>query len=210
MFKIAGQDDLNEKERESERIIEKLKQFDDMVQKKDDKIQTLENKMKDANLKIFEQSKEIDLINKKLRSLKDNDNKAKDLEVKFEILVKKVDNIITPSQGTNSEIHANNGTLEIVENKCEKCDFIAKNEQGLKIHIKAKHTEPQKFKCYICDFSSGTKAELTEHNDVYWYSHRMCLNPRRKKEYLEEFDQLKLDGFTVKEKVYEEVLTWKD
>ena len=66
-----------------------------MVQKKDDKIQTLENKMKDANLKIFEQSKEIELINKKLRSLKDNDNKAKDLEVKFEILVKKVDNIIT-------------------------------------------------------------------------------------------------------------------
>ena len=170
----------------------------------------LENKIKDANLKIFEQAKEIELINKKLRCLKEKENKNKNMEAEFEILVKRVDDIATSSQGINSEIHVENDKLEDVKNKCEKCEFIAKNEQGLKIHIKAKHTEPQKFKCYICDFSSGTKAELTEHNDVYWYSHRMCLNPRRKKEYIEDFDQLKLDGFTVKEKVYEEVLTWKD
>ena len=190
------------------KLFEIILLHEDITQR--EKIQILENKIKDANLKIFEQAKEIELINKKLRCLKDKENENKDLKDKFEILVKKVDDITTPSQETNSEIKVNNDTLEDVKNKCEICDFIAKNEQGLKIHIKAKHTEPQKFKFYICDFSSGTKAELTEHNDVYWYSHRMCLNPRRKKEYLEDFDQLKLDGFTVKEKVYKEVLTWKD
>ena len=37
--------------------------------------------------------------------------------------------------------------------KCENCDFVAKNEQGLKVHIRAKHTGKNKFKCYTCDFS---------------------------------------------------------
>ena len=46
----------------------------------------------------------------------------------------KVDAIIAASHETNREIHVNNDTPEDVKNKCEKCDFIAKNEQGLKIH----------------------------------------------------------------------------
>ena len=36
--------------------------------------------------------------------------------------------------------------------KCDECGFLAKNEQGLKVHRKAKHTEPEKFKCFKCDF----------------------------------------------------------
>ena len=137
---------LDEKEKESEKMIEKLKHIDDMAKKKDDKIQILENNIKDANLKICEQSKEIDLINKKLRSLKERDNKVKNFEADFEILVKKVDDIIAPSNETNSEIHVTYDMSEDGKNKCQKCDFIAKNEHGLKIHIKAKHTEPSKEK----------------------------------------------------------------
>ena len=142
---------LNDKEKESERIIEKLKQFDDIIQKRDDKIQILENKIKDSNLKIFEQAKEIELINKKLRCLKEKENKNKNMEAEFEILVKRVDDIATSS--LNSEIHVENDKLGDVKNKCEKCEFIAKNEQGLKIHIKAKHTEPQKFSCLLASES---------------------------------------------------------
>ena len=33
------------------------------------------------------------------------------------------------------------------------------------------------------------QSELTDHNDVYWDSHRMWLNPRRKKAYLKDFQQ---------------------
>ena len=36
---------LNRKEKESERMIEKLRQFDDIVQKRDEKIQILKNKI---------------------------------------------------------------------------------------------------------------------------------------------------------------------
>ena len=38
------------------------------------------------------------------------------------------------------------------EIKCEECDFIAKNEHGLKVHITSKHTGKNKFKCWTCDF----------------------------------------------------------
>ena len=53
------------------------------------------------------------------------------MEADFEILVKKVDDIKTPSHETNSEIHVNSDMPEDDKNKCRKCDFIAKNEQGL-------------------------------------------------------------------------------
>ena len=148
----------------------------------------------------------VDTNNKKLRILKDKENKIIDIENKYEIFVKRVENFLVTSEETNSEKECNDKSTP----KCEQCDFVAKNDQGLKVHIKAKHTAPQKFKCFKCDFSSATKEELTEHNDVYWTSHRMCLNPRRKKEYLEDFDQMKIDGFTVKESLYQEVLKWDD
>ena len=63
------------KERDSEEIIEKLKNFDIIMKNKDEKIEALEGKLKDANLKIFEQNKEIEIINKKLHVLKKKDTK---------------------------------------------------------------------------------------------------------------------------------------
>ena len=124
-----------------------------------------------------------------------------DLEVDFEELEKKVEHILVSQIEKNPEIQSN---------KCEECGFDAENEHVLKVHRKAKHTEPEKFKCFKCDFSAPTKSELTDHNDVYWDSHRMCLNPRRKKEYLKDFQQMKIDGFTVKESIYNEVMKWDD
>ena len=91
----------------------------------------------------------------------------------------------------------------------QKCDFVAKSEQGLKVHVKAIHTK-NKVKCWKCDFTCETKSDLTEHNDTYYYSHRMGYYPHRKKDYLEEFEQLKSDGFTVKEDIINEVMKWED
>ena len=76
----------------------------------------------------------------------------------------------------------------------------------MKVHFKAKHTDPQKFKCCTCDFSCATKIELTAHNDIYYDSHRMKFYPEKKKYYLEEIEQMKEVGFTVKEVFYKDVL----
>ena len=64
---IEDIDQLNAKEKESESIIENLKQIENNMKKQNEKIQTLENKSKDTDLKIVEQNKEIDCLKKKLR-----------------------------------------------------------------------------------------------------------------------------------------------
>ena len=135
-----------------------------------------------------------------------------DLEKKLEELIKKVDMFTEKATENDSESQLLNQMLSEVDNKCSKCDFVAKNEQGLKVHTKAKHTEPEKFKCFTYDFSCTTKTELTTHNDIYWNSHRMTFYPekRKKKYYLEEIEQMKADGFTVNDSFYNKVLKIDD
>ena len=117
----------------------------------------MENKSKDTDLKIVGQNKEIDLLKKKLRALKEKESKVIDLEKKLEELVKKVDMFTDKATETISESELVNQMPSDADNKCTKCEFVAKNEQGLKVHLKAKHTEPQKIKCFTCDFSCSTK-----------------------------------------------------
>ena len=78
---------------------------------------------------------------------------------------------------------------------CDQCEFKTNSDEDLREHERRSHKK--KFKYFTCDLSSKTKVELTAHNDKYWYSHRMCLNRNHKKYILEEFEQLKEDGFTV-------------
>ena len=59
------------------------------------------------------------------------------------------------------------GILEISETNpldCEKCDFIAKSETGLKVHMQAKHTKQMKVKCKTCEFTCESKELLETHN----------------------------------------------
>ena len=109
----------------------------------------------------------------------------------MEELVKKIDLFSDKNSKTNNQFQVTNDIPRDEEIKCSNCDFVAKNENSLKVHMKAKHTEPQKFTCKPCDFSCATKSELTAHNDVYWDSHRMCFYPVKKKYYLAEIDQMK-------------------
>ena len=136
-------------------------------------------------------------INKKLNVLKERYVIFSSLQEKIDKVEKTVEKILhEPTEN------------EIVKNRCGKCDFVAKNEQGMKIHLKSKHTEGNRIKCWRCDFTCETKTDFTEHNDKYYYSHRLGYYPHRKKDYLEEFEELKSDGFIVKEDFYNEVLKW--
>ena len=200
---------ISAKEKESKDIIEKLKLFENTVEKRNEKIKMLENKTKDLELKIHEQNKETDLLKKKLRVLKENESKITDLESKVEDLVKKVDMFSDKAFETTSQVQVRHMTID-EEIKCSKCDFVSRNENVLKTHVKARHSDPQKFKCKTCDFSCATKTELTTHNDIYWDSHRMCFYPEKKKYYLKDIEQMEKDGFTVKESFYNEVLKCDD
>ena len=71
---------------------------------------------------------------------------------------------------------------------------------GLKIHFHTKHSSA-KFKCFTCDFTCETYSELMEHNDIYYYSHRITLNKENEKEILEEFQRLDEDGFLIHRKL---------
>ena len=49
------------------------------------------------------------------------------------------------------------------EMACDICEFVSKNSRGLKIHKRAKHTKTNKFKCYMCDFSTNNKKFFSDH-----------------------------------------------
>ena len=87
------------------------------------------------------------------------------------------------------------------EPKCDYCEFIGKTSSGLKAHLTKMHTGVKKFKCFTCDFCCETKVELVTHNDIYWYSHRQCLNRDHERYILGEFVQLEQDGFKVHRKL---------
>ena len=142
-------------------------------------IDKLKSEVKDLNLKAFEQDTKLETINKKLSILKEKD--------KYGNLVLKVDEMaikLLEKEKDYDEV----GTIN-KDSNCEKCGF------GLIVHTRAEHTEQNRIKCW----KFATKRDVIEHNDKYWYSHRMCLNSNHKRYILEEFEQLKKDGFTVKE-----------
>ena len=80
------------------------------------------------------------------------------------------------------------------EIKCNLCEFGAKNKFGLKIHFHKKHSIA-KFKCFTCDFTCMSHNELVEHNDRYYYSHRITLNKDHEKQIVDELQLLDENGF---------------
>ena len=57
------------------------------------------------------------------------------------------------------------------------------------------------FNCFTCNFTCETHSELVEHNDIYYYSHRITLNKEYEKEILDEFQRLDEDGFLIHRKL---------
>ena len=187
---------LNEKEFESKLIIDKLKQleekFDQHMKEKDDRIEALENEIKDTNLKLFDQDKKFSILSKKFGVLRE---KMYELDKETE-----VEKNPEPSNLKSSDPESQSQNVEF---ECEKCQFTAKSDAALKTHIRSKH-----FTCWTCNFICNTKEERTTHNEKYWYSHRMALNRNHKKYILEEFEELKKDSFTVNVNSINEVSNW--
>ena len=204
----------NTKNDDTKKLEEKLHAFENQLKKKDDKISKLESEIDDLHLKFSEQKQLMSKMNKKLNVLKEKDILVQSLQEKLTNLEKKIDIIEKNVDQNVQEVVINDKACNQPETlndiNCEKCDFIAKNEHGLKVHIKAKHTGKNKFKCYTCDFSCETKVELTEHNDIYWNSHRMTFYPHKKRYYLEEIEQMKKDGFKVQEDFINSVMKLDD
>ena len=70
------------------------------------------------------------------------------------------DNIEDESDETNLDITFLNPSLE---NKCDMCDFVAKNIRGLKIHKTSKHTKVSKYKCETCNIETNSKKLNSDH-----------------------------------------------
>ena len=187
---------------------EKLCTYEDQLKKKVDMISKLESEIEDLHLKFSEQKQSMIKINKKLNILKEKETIVQNLQERLINLETKMDVIEKKDDQKVEEVVIVD--KECINIKCENCDFVAKNEQGLKVHIKAKHTGKNKFKCYTCDFSCETKMELTTHNDIYWNSHRMTFYPHKKLYYLEEIEKMKQDGFKVKEDFINSVMRLDD
>ena len=171
------------------------------MRKKSDKVEKLENEIKDINRKVSEKDQTISKINKKLNVLKEKVTLMFNLEDKYDTLEKKVEKLST------EQVDKNKDSVEISskpsdEIKCSLCEFTSKNKFGLKIHFHKKHSTA-KFKCFTCDFTCESHDELIPHNDKYYYSHRQVLNKNYEKHILDEIQQLDEDGF-----LFHRTLNW--
>ena len=129
--------------------------------------------------------------------MKEKEEILLDIEIKFDILEKKVDKINNIEAQEEIEIVKDNASSEPSDDlTCKVCDFKAKNKFGLKIHFHKKHSSA-KFKCFTCDFTCENYSELDEHNNKYYYSHRVTLNKYHEKYILDEFQKLDQDGFLI-------------
>ena len=144
-------------------------------------------------------------INQKFNFLKEKVTLLFDMEAKIDNIEKQVEktviepvqtsDIASQTEGKTENFNGNSGEV-----KCNLCDFVAKNKFGLKIHFHKKHSTA-KFKCFTCDFTCETHSELVDHNDRYYYSHRITLNKDYEKHILYEFQQLDEDGYLVHRKL---------
>ena len=122
---------------EKEKNIEKkLEAFERNVESK---IEVLENLIKNMNKVVDEKDNIISSFEKRFEEvnliLEKQEKENKDLKLKIKHIVDKSKN-------------------EDVKYPCSHCDFKANSQQGLKVHMKRKHTqytkEDQPKKCVIC------------------------------------------------------------
>ena len=150
-------------------------------------------------VKLANKDQTLSKINKKYNLLKEKVTLVFDLEGKVDTLEKHIEKINSESVKAN-EKSSDNGSWNLEEIKCKVCDFVAKNKFGLKIHNHKKHSSAT-FNCFTCDFTCETHSELVNHNDKYYYSHRITLNKDYEKHILDEFQLLDEDGFLIHRKL---------
>ena len=210
---------LDNKILKSEEIIAKLAEFEkkvermDVIEKhindKDSEIKTLIDRVNVVENKMTEKDDIIAKLNEKLNLLIDDEEIEDELEEVSEIekTFCNPNDILKRCPHCSFETYIKDDLVNHMKTnhekklKCDYCDFIGKTSSGLKAHMTKKHTIVKKFKCFTCDFSCETHSELVTHSDIYWYSHRQCLDRNHEKYILGEYSQLKEDGFVVHRKL---------
>ena len=85
--------------------------------------------MKDLNLKVFD--KKIEIVIRETWYFKRKENNLTELQEKY-------DNLLTKVEEMTSKLLEKEQSSEF---KCDKCELIAKNDAGLKVHNRSKHTK---------------------------------------------------------------------
>ena len=131
----------------------KIDAFKMALDDKDDQIKKMEKEFKHSMKRCEEKFREE--ISKKDSKLDYLEKQLKNLENKFAENLEKVQKI------------------EKEDLKCSKCDFISQSKQGLKTHIKRKHTnadtEVYPKTCDMCDFELKSFKEMKKHMKSHSY-----------------------------------------
>ena len=137
------------------------------------RLEILEKKVEEKN-KIIDQ---LTVVQKKMeKDLKERDREIrKIIDTLIKVLEKtENDSIDVPEKEESEELDELEKTFSNPFNKlkCHLCDFKAKDERGLKIHERRKHTNPlitvteekkKKYTCEECDYETNIKKYFSKH-----------------------------------------------
>ena len=176
---------LDDKIQQSEDIIEKLNK----VEKKFEKVNDIEKIIYERDCEISTLTEKVNVIERKLMekeliitNLIDKVKAVENAMTRNEKIIPKKQNILdrlVELEKINTEkderiklLFINFDKLAKMRDdkqedplKCEKCEFVARNDVGLKVHVQAKHKVPTKVKCAMCNFTCESEELLKTHND---------------------------------------------
>ena len=116
-----------------------------------------------------------------LEIIKEKDEVIKAWETKFQQIEHQISQKFTKLENTITELQSENESMknnimkktETEKIQCSYCDFQTVSKQGLKTHLKRKHTaynlEKYPIKCELCDEEMKTNEEMKEHMVKHTY-----------------------------------------
>ena len=165
--------DLVELRKENEKIVKIIQSIDDRLEDLEAKIVVSEDlisklckveeklvKISQIEKAIFEKDCRIDALTKKVEEIQDE----KDANIiKLEERILKTESILNKHFNKKSKTKIN----------CNVCDFEASSQQGLKVHMKRKHTltgtEQYPRKCDVCELILDNQKDLKTHMKTHSY-----------------------------------------
>ena len=165
---------LNEVEKKFEKVID----FEKIIYERECEISTLRNKVDVIESKLVEKEVIIDDLVDKVKEVENAMTRNEKIVPKKQNILDRLLELEKVNLEKDERIElliinfdklAKNIDIQLVEKhrdplKCEKCDFLAKNDVGLKVHTQAKHKELTKVKCTRCDFTCESEELLMTHN----------------------------------------------
>ena len=188
---------LNEKLQQVENKLDLFKSMEQKILKKDGAFENLLKRVDDLEANLCEQDKQIEEIKAKSKK---KDEVINTLAEKLESLNEKVNSLEINVGETETEQTSCNPSARInycdkctyeteIESdlekhklethpalfNCEFCDFVGKNEGGLKTHITRKHTKKMNqqnvIHCNFCNFNCNSEKDMETHMSEFRNTH---------------------------------------